>query len=68
MAELKVKVEDMSCGHCVGAIERALGGMDGVVAVEASLETKIVTVRSDKDLEVSDVFAAVKGAGYTPKL
>jgi copper chaperone len=68
MEELRVKVPDMSCGHCVGAIERALAGVDGVIAVEASLDMKIVTVRADRNLDHSVVITAVEGAGYTPKI
>ena len=68
MEELRVKVSDMSCGHCVGAIERALAGVDGVIAVEASLDTKIVTVRADRNLDHSVVVTAIEGAGYTPKI
>ena len=68
MKELKLKVEDMSCGHCIGAIQRALGGIDGVTSVEASLDTKTVMVFGDRDLDESEILAAVKGAGYTPKL
>jgi copper chaperone len=68
MEELRVQVPDMSCGHCVGAIERALAGVDGVIAIEASLDTKIVTVSSDRTLDHSTVVTAIEGAGYTPRI
>lgn len=38
---------DISCGHCVGAIQRAVGGMDGVSHVEADAGTKKVQVTYD---------------------
>lgn len=68
MDELRVKVPDMSCGHCVGAIERALSGVEGVTAVDASLDTKTVRVQSDRALDISSVLVAIESAGYTPHL
>jgi copper chaperone len=68
MKEIHLKVPDMSCGHCVGAIQRAMETVDGVTAVDASLDTKIVKILSDRDLEIDEVLTAVRGAGYTPQL
>lgn len=31
------RVEDMSCGHCVGAIERAIRGIDPTASVKVDL-------------------------------
>jgi copper chaperone len=67
MSEIRMKVPDMSCGHCVGAIEGALKGIDGVVGVEANLDTKLVIVRSDKDIDDQVALDSVAGAGYTPE-
>jgi len=67
MSEIHLKVPDMSCGHCVGAIQRAMEAIDGVTAVEAPLDTKIVQVFGDRDLNTEDIFQAVAGAGYTPE-
>jgi copper chaperone len=68
MEEISLKVPDMSCGHCVGAIQRAMEVLDGVTAVEASLDTKIVKIKSDRVLDNAEVLAAVTSAGYTPEL
>jgi copper chaperone len=68
MQEIHLKVPDMSCGHCIGAIQRAMEVVDGVIAVEASLDTKIVIVKGDRDLNENEILAAVRGAGYTPEL
>jgi len=67
MSEIHLKVPDMSCGHCVGAIQRAMEAIDRVTAVEASLDTKIVKVFGDRDLDMDEIFQAVAGAGYTPE-
>ena len=68
MREIRMKVPDMSCGHCVGAIEGALTKLEGVTGVEADLENKTVIVRSDRDLDPQSAIASVSGAGYTPEL
>ncbi|HZK67954.1 MAG TPA: heavy-metal-associated domain-containing protein [Chloroflexota bacterium] len=38
---------DISCMHCVGAIKRAVGKMEGVSAVEGDPSTKKVQVSFD---------------------
>ncbi len=68
MSKMNLKVEDMSCGHCVAAIEGALESVAGVSGVEASLDTKVVTVTVDSGVEANAILAAVRGAGYTPQL
>lgn len=68
MEEIQLKVPDMSCGHCIGAIQRAMETIDGVTEVEASLETKVVVIRSDRPLNEEEVLVSVRGAGYTPQL
>ncbi|MBR6614133.1 MAG: heavy-metal-associated domain-containing protein [Clostridia bacterium] len=44
------KVEGMMCGGCENRIKNALSGIEGAVAVNASHETKTVTVEMDKDI------------------
>ena len=68
MPELKVKVEDMSCGHCVAAIKGKVERVPGVTGMEASLETKVVTVEFEGDVDQGAVITAVQDAGYTPEL
>lgn len=65
MPELNVKVEDMSCGHCVAAIKGMVEKVPGVIGMEASLETKVVTVTFEGDVDQGAVITAVQDAGYT---
>ena len=37
-------VENMTCGGCMGKVERALQGVDGVVTARANLSARIVSV------------------------
>jgi copper chaperone len=66
MHEVRFQVPDMSCGHCTAAVQAALETLAGVSAVDVSLDTKMIIVRSDIRIEASDVEAAIRGAGYTP--
>jgi copper chaperone len=65
-AALTLKVEDMSCGHCAGAITKALeAGLPGT-RVHADPATKLVSVRGTRDL--ARVEALIVDAGYTPTI
>jgi copper chaperone len=57
------RVPDMSCGHCIAAVEGALAGVSGVEEVKADLETKLVTVRG-AGLDDEALRAAIDDAGY----
>lgn len=37
----------INCGHCIGAIKRAVGQLNGVAAVEGNPSTKMVQVTFD---------------------
>jgi len=68
MKEVRVKVPDMSCGHCVSAIQGAVEGVEGVTEFEASLDLKTVMIRSDMDLDSNEILSLIREAGYTPEL
>lgn len=38
------QVPNISCGHCVHAIENEVGDLEGVISVKAAQDTKLVTV------------------------
>lgn len=44
-----VKVPSISCGHCVSTIEREIGAVHGVAAVEAEQLTREVKISWDPD-------------------
>jgi copper chaperone len=49
MTSKTVKVPSISCGHCVATIEREVGELDGVSAVQADAVSRNVTVQWDPD-------------------
>jgi copper chaperone len=47
MVQEVLSVPDVSCNHCVSAIEGAVGGLQGVQSVTVDLDRKDVTIRFD---------------------
>jgi Cu+-exporting ATPase len=58
----ELTVEDMSCGHCVGRVTKAVQGVDAGASVKVDLPTRRVTIDSGADLE--QIVAAIDAAGY----
>jgi copper chaperone CopZ len=57
-----LKVQGMSCGHCVSTITAAVTPLTGVTAVDIDLAGGQVTVAGTSD--VAAVTAAIEDAGY----
>ncbi|MCC2955265.1 heavy metal translocating P-type ATPase [Massilia sp. IC2-477] len=58
----ELTVEDMSCGHCVGRVTKAVQGIDADAKVSIDLPTK--RVRIDSDAGLDEIAAAIDTAGY----
>ncbi len=58
------QVTGMTCAHCVAAVTEEVGAVDGVEAVDVTLESGTVTVTSEAPLDPAVVAAAVEEAGY----
>ncbi len=59
-----MKIEGMMCAHCTGRVEKALSAIDGVSAVEMSLEGKSATLTLSKEVDDKALTDAVAEAGY----
>ena len=59
-----IKIKGMSCGHCVMAATKALSTVDGVKDVNIDLKTGIATFEEAKPIDLKDIAAAIKKAGY----
>lgn len=57
------RVPGMSCAHCKAAVESEVGSLAGVEAVDADLDSKLVTVRGER-LDDAALRAAIDEAGY----
>ncbi len=60
----KMTIEGMMCGHCTGRVQKVLEALDGVSAVEMSLENKTATVFLEKEVAEEILSGAVTEAGY----
>lgn len=61
-----IAIEGMMCQMCVKHATKALAAVEGVDAVEVSLENKNAVVTMSKDVPAEALAAAVTEAGYTP--
>ncbi|MCX8022836.1 MAG: cation transporter [Syntrophorhabdaceae bacterium] len=66
MAEAKIKIDGMSCQHCVMAVKKALNALGGIEEVDVSIGS--ASVRYDETrLKKEDIEAAIEKAGYRVK-
>jgi len=61
--ELTYSVPGMHCAHCTAAVEGEISAVAGVAAVQADLDSKIVTVTGE-DLSDEALRKAIEEAGY----
>lgn len=59
MAERRVSIPNISCGHCVKTIERELGEVDGVLDVKGDAATREVSISWNEDVTTWDELAAL---------
>ncbi|HII81396.1 MAG TPA: heavy-metal-associated domain-containing protein [Methanosarcina sp.] len=67
MTQKTIKVEGMSCGHCVMRVKKAIEGVQGVKKADVSLENKQAVVEFDEGkTDVEKIKAVIKETGYEP--
>lgn len=65
MEKIILKINGMSCGHCVGKVEKALKELPGVEAAKVDLKKAIAKVKYDASkVTIDDLNEAVREAGY----
>ncbi len=65
MKESIIKVDGMSCEHCVKAVTNAVEALDGIAAVAVDLSAKTVTVKHDSEkASVDAIKLAIEDQGY----
>ncbi len=63
MAETTIKIDGMSCQHCVMRVKKAIDGVDGVSSSEVEIGTAKVVFDESKTSEDA-IKAAITNAGY----
>lgn len=65
MERTVLRVDGMSCEHCVKAIKNAVGKLSGVASVEVDLNAKTVTVEHDPaQSPVEKIKLEIEDQGY----
>jgi uncharacterized membrane protein YraQ (UPF0718 family)/copper chaperone CopZ len=65
---LRIKVKDMSCQHCAGAITKAASGVPGVKRISANPVDKLVEVDTDEGADPNAILKAIEEAGFSPEM
>lgn len=69
MANVKMRITGMTCGHCQAKVEKALKGMGGVYSVVVDLPDGEAEVDFEDDSVITEqLVAAVTRAGYGAKV
>lgn len=61
------RVENMTCGHCVRTIEKAVHALDATATVDVDLAGCLVRIEGDK-ADATRLAAAIGNAGYPASL
>ena len=65
MEKATLYAPDISCMHCVGAIKRAVGQLEGVTSVEGAPSTKQVEVSFDSQkVKLAQIKQVMADEGY----
>lgn len=64
MVTTTFEVPGMTCGHCTGAVTDELNKIMGVTKIEVDLDTKIVSIESESQVEWELIAAAIDEAGF----
>jgi copper chaperone len=59
------EVKDMTCGHCVSTITKAVEAVDHGAKVQIDLATHLVTI-DPIEADATALSDAIKESGYTP--
>lgn len=62
---IELKVPDMTCGHCLSTITKAVKELDAAAKVEISLADHRVSVETKASQK--DLVHCIAEAGYTPQ-
>jgi copper chaperone len=64
MKKTILNVEGMSCSHCVNAVQKAVGALDGVTEVRVDMDAKKVTVDHYEKVTLESIKNAIENQGY----
>ena len=59
-----VKINGMRCGHCVGAVTKALGEISGISNVSVNLEKGEASYDEASPVAIEKIKEAISGIGF----
>ena len=65
MSTTEIRVENVSCGHCTGTIERELGEIAGVSSVRAGQDGTVVIEHDDR-ASLEEIRDLLREINYPP--
>lgn len=65
--KVTLKVEGMTCGHCVGRVQKALDAAPGVLEAKVDLASATVEIRFAAATDAAKLAEIVTEAGYPAK-
>ncbi len=60
----KIKIQGMSCQHCVMSVTKALGSIPGVKSLKVDLVKGEATFENTQNVPLPNIRKAVEEAGY----
>jgi Cu+-exporting ATPase len=60
----KIRIDGMSCMHCVNSVQDKLNGIEGIFSTVVDLEGKNAVVESENAIDEVDVSQLIADAGY----
>jgi copper chaperone len=64
MDRIKLKIDGMSCGHCVSAVDKALKAVDGVQVEQVAIGSATVSY-DPATTSTEQITQAIEDEGYT---
>jgi len=59
-----IKIQGMSCQHCVMSVTKALGSIPGIRSLQVDLVKGEATFENSQDIPMQSIRQAVEEAGY----
>lgn len=66
MSQVQLKIDGMSCGHCVAAVENSLKAISGVENVTVDLDSGSAIVEGTADIQI--LLSAIEQEGYEARV
>jgi copper chaperone len=64
---IALHVPDMTCGHCVGTVTKAVQAVDRTAQIRIDLDRHRVEIEPSPGADSQRLVEAIREAGYTPE-